>query len=278
MSIEKLNEVRAITRAARAVGAVLPQNIQQAIDHLEQLRATAPTPIRPAVVAAELALLLGAEAALEKARTAAADELSRSEARAKIDALLPTALGSRLRSLMRADADPIAACFGEALASDITTLADEAGKLPALFRPERADTLSASGFTAWTRARDAWQRISATGRALDFLYPTVEKDVFPGPAQACLRVAEPPAFTDPSEAYAFRNALLGRGEQDQGLASQGSAIMDGLFVPTAIAHAGGSFAWAGPAEVGERARRTVEAMVARPAPVVAPPSTVYAFR
>ena len=47
----------------------------------------------------------------------------------------------------------------------------------------------------------------------------------------------------------------------QGLAGQGSTFVDGLFVPTALAHAGATFAWATPAEVTARAEMTVVAIL-----------------
>jgi hypothetical protein len=79
-------------------------------------------------------------------------------------------------------------------------------------------------------------------------------------AAASLRFAEPPTFTGPVDAYAFRDALAGRAERVQGTAGQGSTFVDGLFIPTALAHVGATFAWATPAEVGYRPARVADGM------------------
>ena len=88
---------------------------------------------------------------------------------------------------------------------------------------------------------------------------------FPITAAAPLRSAEPPKFATPRHAYAFGDALAGRTERVQGLAGQGSTIVDGLFIPAALAHVGAKSAWATPAEVSDRTDRIVESITRTPA-------------
>jgi hypothetical protein len=46
----------------------------------------------------------------------------------------------------------------------------------------------------------------------------------------------------------------------QGLAGQGSTFVDGLFIPTVLAHTGATFEWAASAVVTHRARAVVDAL------------------
>jgi len=88
---------------------------------------------------------------------------------------------------------------------------------------------------------------------------------FPTHAAAALRFAKPPKFTTDRDAYAFRDALSGRADRTE-VAAQGAAFIDGLFIPTALAHLGSTFEWATPAAVSIRVQMVTSAMV-QPDPV-----------
>lgn len=263
MSVQHINEVQQIARAAKAIGATLPDQITTALDHLQTITTSAEQRPNAGIIAADLAQHLGNPAALDKARKAAAQSLANAEANAKIDVHLATACASRLRTLIRRDSEQVATAIGEALAADLATLQTDAYKLPALFRAEHADRLAAGGFGAWCRARDAYDRIKTTQTALATLYGAATREhegQFPNTAAASLRFAKPPRFTTSHDAYGFRDALAGRAERRQGVASQGSTFADGLFVPAALAQAGATFEWATPSEVTARAQAIVTAM------------------
>lgn len=261
MTAQHLNDVKLIARLATNLGATLPSRITTGLAHLEALAADAQTPPQPGPAAKELSLLLGQPAALEKARKSAALALATADASAKIDAYLVYACASRLRAQMRGDAEAIAAAIGAALKPDLETLQSEAPKLPQLFRPEHADQLDARTFESWTLARDASARIRATQQALDTLYGGVlDQDTeahFPAHAQASLRFAKPPHFDGAHGAHDFRDALAGR---SQAMDGRGPTSIDGLFIPTTLAYAGATFAWATPAAVSQRARQTADAI------------------
>lgn len=265
MSIQHLNTVRTIARAAADLGVTLPGEIPAALDHLDQITGARPEVLRPGTLARDLARHLGNPAAMEKARKAAALELAAAEAHAKIDTYLAETCGSRLRAMIGEQADTIAAEFGDALADDLTTLTETAGQLPASFRPEHAADLDPQRFAAWSAARDAEQRIAIAQAALAPLYSSAVADRthFPTVALASLIYAAPPRFTDSRTAYAFRGALAGRAERRQGLAGQGSTFVDGLFIPTALAVTGATFEWATPTEVTDRAASVVAGMAKR---------------
>ena len=89
---------------------------------------------------------------------------------------------------------------------------------------------------------------------------------FPTAAAASLRFATPGDLSDHHAAYEFRGALMGRVERPQGI-GQGSLWNDGVFIPTALAHAGASFEWATPSEVTRRAQIIVAAMLTKPDPI-----------
>lgn len=265
MSAQHYNDVRTIARTAQQLGATLPKEITTALEHLEAIN-TGRTPVpQPGRVARELAQHLGNPAAMEKACKAAALEIATAEVRAKLDHHLAETCGSSLRGKMRANSEEIAAAFGDALADDLATLQNEAGKLPVFFRPEQADTLNEQTFGAWTRTRDAHNRITAAQPALQILYSGAVTDTtqFNALGAASLRYAKPPRFTNPTEAFAFRDALGGRAVKGMGLSTQGSARIDGLFVPTLLAHNGATFEWATPSQVTQRAALVVASMVER---------------
>jgi hypothetical protein len=265
MSIQHLNETKAIARTAAQLGAMLPEKIAHALAHLEDLSRNAPAAPRPATMARDLAQHIGDPVAMEKALKRAATDLAAADATAKIHGHLAETCGARIRGMMRAHTEQISAAFGNALAADLDTLTTHAGRLPAWFNPSQADTLDPETFAAWSLARDAYARIQSTQTALAPLYAgAIDQDAaihFPSTAAASLRFAKPSDFTSARDAYAFRDALAGRTERVQGIAGQGSTFVDGLFIPTALAHVGAVFEWATPTEVAERAGLVVAGMV-----------------
>lgn len=172
-----------------------------------------------------------------------------------------------LATALNGQAEEIATAFGAALDEDLATLSRTAGLLPAWFNPEQAASLDPATFEAWTQARDAYARIQSAETALAPLYGGavgVEHRIhFPSTAAASLRFAKPPALTTTRNAYAFRDALAGRTERLQGLAGQGSTFVDGLFIPTALAHVGATFEWATPPEVTARVQLITAGMTKR---------------
>lgn len=266
MSVQHLVEVTQIARAAKALGATLPDQITAGLAHIDAMRtpnggsANAGDYIQP------LTAHLGNPAAMDKARKAAALALATAEADAKLSAMLVNACASSLRMTMRRNGEAIATTFGNALADDLDTLATEARKLPWRFRAEDAAALTGEQFDAWTKSRDALARIGTITTALDTIYaaaiPGEIGGHFDRAATAALRYAAPPTFTEHTGAYAFRDALSGRAKGGSPIAP---VTVDALFAPTALAELGATFEWAGPAEVGRRARQIVNAMSAQPA-------------
>lgn len=267
MSVQHLNDAKTIARTADRLGAILPEPITLALAHLDDLAANRPTASQPGLIARGLAEHIGNPVAMDKALKRAASELAAAEATAKIHGYLAETCGSRVRGMMSTHAEEISTAFGAALADDLATLAATAGRLPAWFNGDQAAGLDPETFEAWTQARDAYERIQSAQAALAPLYAgALEQGAaihFPATAIASLRFAQPPSFTTPREAYAFRDALAGRTEREQGLAGQGSTFVDGLFVPTALAHVGATFGWATPAEVTQRVELVVAGMVER---------------
>lgn len=267
MSIQHLNDVKAIARTAHQLGAPMPEKIAHALTHLDDLNRNKPETPRPSLIARDLAVHIGDPVAMDRALKRAATDLAAADSVAKIHAHLAETCGARIRGMMTGRAEEIAAAFGTALADDLDTLTATAGRLPAWFNPTQADTLDPDTFKAWSQARDAYARIQSAHAALSPLYAGAigtERGVhFTITAAASLRFAKPPMLTTPREAYAFRDALAGRTERVQGTSGQGSTFVDGLFVPTTLAHIGATFEWATPAEVGERASLIVAGMVDR---------------
>lgn len=265
MTIQHLSEAKTIARAATSIGATLPKRITDALAHLEDISRDAPAPLRPGTLAADLAQHIGDPAAMDKALKASAAQLATAEAKSKIYAYLAETCGTRIRGMMRADAEEVATEFGAALADDLATLEATAGRLPAWFNPDQAASLDEGTFGAWTQARDAYARVQSASAALSPLYAgSISNDHgthFPITAASSLRFAEPPVMQTKRNAYAVRDALQGRTERVQGIAGQGSTFVDGLFIPTALAHVGVTFAWATPNEVTERADAIVNGMV-----------------
>jgi hypothetical protein len=268
MTIQHLSEAKTIARAATSIGAQLPEQITAALAHLEDIARDTPKPLRPGNLATELAQHLGNPAAMDKAFKASAAKLATADAASKIYAYLTETCGTRVRGMMRAHSEEVAAAFGEALADDLATLEASASRLPAWFNPTQAASLDPDTFKAWTQARDAYARIQSASAALTPLYAGAighdNASQFPIAAAASLRFAKPPALSTKREAYAVRDALQGRTERTQGLAGQGSTFVDGLFIPTALAHVGATFEWATPAEVTERSEVIVNGMVREP--------------
>ena len=282
MTIQHLNDARAIARTATNIGATLPEPITDALTHLEEIARDTPTMPNPGASARALAEHIGNRAKMEKELKLAVTALAAAEATGKIHTYLAETCGARIRGMMLARREEVAAAFGDALADDLATLTTTAVRLPEWFRPEGAADLDAAAFTAWTQARDAHARISIASAALTPLYAGAigqeNGEQFPTEAAAALRYAKPGNLSTAKDAYRFRGALAGRTERVQGMAGQGSTFVDGLFVPTVLAHAGATFEWATPVEVTKRAEQIVMGMVLKPEPVSTPAATsVVAF-
>lgn len=263
MSMQHLNEVTSVARAAKILGATLPDEITAGLAHIDAMR----TPNRASANAGDyirdLTSHLGNPAAMDKARKAAALNLATAEADAKIGGMLAIACASTLRMTMRRNGEAIAHAFADALADQLATLTAEAPKLPRRFKAENAAALNGEQFDAWTKCRDALERINVSANALDVLYAgAIPGDIggqFDRAASIALRYAEPPTFTEHTGAYAFRDALTGRANGGSPIAP---VTIDALFAPSALAELGATFRWAGPQEVGIRARHIVNAMTA----------------
>ncbi|SER79845.1 hypothetical protein SAMN05216199_1254 [Pedococcus cremeus] len=261
MTAQHYNEVRLVARAAKQTGAALPVEITAGIAHIETLNTTPQNSANAGSYVADIVRHLGDPKALEKARAAAALALATAEADAKLNGHIINAASSRLRSIMRANAEAIAAAFGDALAADVDTLNADAHRLPYRFKADNAAALDGDTFTAWTRVRDAAARIDTTRDPLATIYaaaiPGAIGGSFTPAAAAALRWAKPPVFDNHTQAYAFHDALTGRAKGGSPLAP---VTVDALFPPTALAELGATFEWAGPQEVGRRARQIIEAM------------------
>jgi hypothetical protein len=203
-----------VARAAKQIGATLPAEISAGVAHIQALNAAPQNSTNAGTYAADIAKHLGDPKALEKARAAAALALATAEADAKLNVHIINAASSRLRSTMRANAEAIAAAFGDALAADLDTLNTDAHRLPSRFKADNAAALDGDTFTTWTRVRDAAARIDSTRDPLATIYaaaiPGGITGSFDPRTAAALRWAKPPVFDNPAHAYAFHDALTGR--------------------------------------------------------------------
>jgi hypothetical protein len=119
-----------------------------------------------------------------------------------------------------------------------------------MFTADRADQLDANTYTAWTKARDAAATIDSVRRALNFLYPAATGDFLGIDATAALRyIAAPATFRNVGHAHTFADALAG---MRLGGGDLGAIAPRPVFTPSACASEGGTFVWAGPAEVAAR--------------------------
>lgn len=273
MSIQDVNEVRTIVSIADSLRVKLPKEIADGVAHLEEFRRNTTVTPHAGHAAREIVPLLGKPAAFDKARQAAALEQAMGEALAKIDGHIVEAGAGRMIGLIRRERETICAAIGEALSPDLATLQANAGKLPELFRPEHAADLDPHTFALWTEASEAFSRVHATAVGLSSLYRGAtgqDSSEFSAPMAVALRFAKPGKLRNPPAAYRLRSALAGRAERSQGLAGQGSTFVDGLFVPTTLAHAGASFEWATPSQIAPRAAAITEAIVPAKAGTLAP--------
>lgn len=151
---------------------------------------------------------------------------------------------------IRTAREDIASLFADALAPQLAVLNTDAGLLPSAFKAEHAANLNPSLFAAWTRARDAHAILTSARKSLAMFYRVNPDDLFTIEALAALTYTAPPErFTDYTHASRFARALAG---VRRGGSSLGVLNLDGVFAPTALAHLGATFEWAGPSEFARR--------------------------
>jgi hypothetical protein len=249
MFTQRAHDVRTLAAAAHTAGATLPDDVVRQADHLANLTMEQHTRPNVLAVAADLAQHLGDASAMTKARKRAATDLAAADAHARLSDPLRERCSTLLHQRIRQAREPIAAAFGEALASHVATLTADAARLPSGFSADQAGNLAPDVFAAWVRARDAHQALESVRIALGPLYPGPDR--FLGlDAKAALRfIAPPTTFTDPGHAHAFVDALAG---VRRGGSSIGPTADFPVFAPTACANLGATFEWAGPAEVAAR--------------------------
>lgn len=255
------NEIHTLTATAARLGVDLPTDLAQQARHLaaleEQQRTTQPP--APAECAVALTRHLGDPEATSKALAKAAASMATAEAQQRILSALIERAASVLRQRIRQSADAVLDTFAPALANALDTLNADAHKLPAGFKAEHAATLDPATFAAWTRVRDAHALIESVHGAVRPLYTTAADDVLAPEAVRALRYVTPPRLDNPSAAATFARALAGI---RHGGSPIGPVNIDGVFMPAAVAHLGGTFAWGNATAVAARAATITDA--ARP--------------
>ncbi|CAB4951923.1 unannotated protein [freshwater metagenome] len=250
------NDIRALSTAANQLGVTLPGNLPKMLDHLRALQTDRGTGTDLNAYAADIAQHLGNPAALAKARQKAATDIAAAEAHQRLTGPLVDRCVAETHREIRVAREQICALFGDALAPMLDTLNTEAGRLPEAFKAEQAANLDPALFEVWTRARDAHDVLTAARHALAMLYGRTTGDaLFTIDALIALSyTATPSPLEDYVHAHRFARALAGT---RHGGSTVGVVNIDGVFAPTALAHLGATFEWAGPAEVASR-KTTIE--------------------
>lgn len=258
---QNLNEVRAITQLADTLHVQLPSDLTAQAHHLQALDTEYRTTIPASTESAAAALVahLGDPAALAKARKKTATELATADIETRLMAATVDRAAAVLRQRLRQHADAITTAFADAAQPHLETLAEDAATLPEGFKPEDADRLTPEQYAAWSRAKAAVNHLESIRAVLRPLYSTPADDMLTADAVRALTYIEPPELTDPQQAHTFARALAGT---RHGGSSIGPVNIDGVFAPTACAHLGATFTWAGTHEVNERAARINAAGVA----------------
>ncbi|HXH78174.1 hypothetical protein [Nocardioides sp.] len=255
------NDIRTLTTAADGLGVTLPGSITTMLDHLREMQADQQP--RPDLngYTTDLATHLGDRAAMVKARKVAALDLAAADAHQRITGPLIDRCAKVVHQRVREARDEITALFATALAPQLDILNTEAGRLPAGFKPEHAADLDPALFEAWSRARDAHAVLRSARQSLAMFYRVSPDNLFTIEALLALAYAAPPkTFTDYTYAYRFARALAGIRHAGSDL---GVLNTDGVFAPTALAHLGATFEWAGPTEVARR-MQTITAAAVQP--------------
>lgn len=248
----KLDQIRS---AARTIGATLPASVAAAIEHHEELRAEQAPSLGD--LAAEVAEHIGHRHAFDKARKAALTVITQAAAGKDFRAALLDRTGATAWDITLRHREDVAAAFGDALAADVATLRDYAGRLPRCFDPEDPVELTAEQVDAYRRCSTALARIQSTDQAMHHLYPSLADH---GPAftprvAASLRFVDVPALG----CRAAGDLLLSLDGRVRTGDTTGAARSIEVFLPAPLAHAGVVFAWATPSEVKARAERLVQA-------------------
>lgn len=246
------SEIAAITSTAARLGANLPDDLAAQARHLEQLQEQHRTqrPPTPAHAAAAIAAHLGDTTATTKALTKAAADLATAEAQQRILSALIDRAATLLRTRLRQRADDVLDALAPSLTNATDALNDDAAKLPAGFTAADAANLNPHLFAAWNRVRDAHALIESIHGAVRPLYTVAADGILAPDAVRALRYVEPPEFTNPEHAHQFARALAGI---RHGGSSLGPVNIDGVFMPAAVAHLGGTFAFGNATTVSERA-------------------------
>lgn len=256
------NDIRTLSTTADRLGVTLPGNVPAMVDHLDAIQADHRQDARSDLnaVAAELTTHLGNPTAMTKARKAAAADLAAAEAHQRISAPLIDRCVAVAHQQIRAAREEISALFADALAPQIAHLNADADRLPEGFKPEHGADLDPGRFEAWTRARDAHAALTSTRQALAMLYGRLTPDnlLTIDALTALTYTALPDRFSDYTHAHRFARALAG---VRHGGSSVGVVNIDGVFAPTALAHLGATFKWAGPGQVARRVEAITAAAV-----------------
>jgi hypothetical protein len=243
-------QIRALTIAAKHLGADIPTDVAQVIAHAqtiaEQVRhfGTSEAEIIPA-----LCEHIGNPDAPDSALPAALNTLTHSSVAASLAVKLEqqaTAIAWRTRR----NAEHISAAFGTAVQPALDVLNKQARLVPSWVTSATADDLSPTQFKAWKACTAAEATIEQALLALAPLYGNPADDQFTIEAMRRMVVIETPPRLSYDQAWLWVRAASGR----RALGSVvGTLRVDNAGAWFAsVAELGGSFQWAGIAEIKQR--------------------------
>ena len=253
MSINAHNEIKTVLTAAVRFKAKLPTDVEAKARHALSLHNDLTT-ASVADVTKELLELLGDPAAFDKALPDALIQVARAEALTKLRTQVVDQAVNRARQRMAAEREAVTAAFGKALAPYIATLTQNAGNLEPTFDPRYLDDLSNQQFAAWKECAPALEAIEAAASALRWMYSINPDNILNPQVVARLPfVSLPESLPDLKTTAAFVDSIDGR-RVHGGTFTRPTADLHS-FWPSRVIHAGGSLAFAGPAETQQRAAR-----------------------
>lgn len=233
--------IRNLTDLARQLNVTFPKKVA------DVLAADASLPTAPST-SAEVAEQIGAAVGTKDYDKVVAEGLQRvalAEAADRVRRRVRDAADAAKWSAIREHADTITASFRDAVADDLATLAEHAPRVPLATKPDTIGTANPAVYDACYRSDAAVRRLDVAARAIGMLT---------GVAAASQRLVFVDVPDIPADDVAARLAFVHALNGQRVLHGRQGATTDAVWY-SAVAHAGGSFAFASGADVRARAER-----------------------